>query len=363
MLSKFGLATLALVVFVRVAAAQQAVWAQCECGGIGWTGLTSCVSGATCTKMNDYYSQCIPGAASSAPAPTTTAPSAPTASAPSGVEEANFWFSFGDSYTQTDFDPKGTIPQPGNALGNPPYPGFTAVGGTNWIDVDTVVYNKSLVLTYNYAYGGATINASLVQPFEPTVLSLIDQVNKFLGSVASKPASAPWTSANALFSVWIGINDIGNSYYQSGDRDAFSDTLLDSYFGQVQELERLTTCSNVGARNFLFINVPPVDRSPLMLAQDASAQALEKKVITGYNTKLAARVAAFEAANAGVKTWQWDSSTAFTTVLDDPTKFGFVDATSFGGTGDFWGNNLHPSSAAHDIWGKQVAQVLADTVW
>ena len=98
--------------------------------------------------------------------------------------------------------------------------GYTAVGGTNWVDVDTMVYNKSLVLTYNYAYGGATINASLVQPYEPTVLSLIDQVNEFMGQAASKPAFAPWTSSNALFSVWIGINDIGNSYYQSGDRDA-----------------------------------------------------------------------------------------------------------------------------------------------
>ena len=98
--------------------------------------------------------------------------------------------------------------------------GWTAVGGVNWVDVQTTVHNKSLLLTYNYAYGGATINASLVQPYEPTVLSLIDQVNQFMDQAADKPAFAPWTSENALFSVWIGINDIGNSYYQSGDRDA-----------------------------------------------------------------------------------------------------------------------------------------------
>ena len=99
--------------------------------------------------------------------------------------------------------------------------GFTAVGGTNWIDVDTVQFNKSLILTFNYAYGGATINASLVAPYEPTVLSLGDQVNQFLTTAASKPSFAPWTSSNALFSFWIGINDIGNSYYQSGDRGAY----------------------------------------------------------------------------------------------------------------------------------------------
>ena len=99
--------------------------------------------------------------------------------------------------------------------------GYTAVGGTNWIDVDTVKYNNTPILTFNYAYGGATIDASLVAPYEPTVLSLTDQVNEFLNSSVSKPsASVPWTASNALFSVWIGINDIGNSYYLSGDRDA-----------------------------------------------------------------------------------------------------------------------------------------------
>lgn len=84
----------------------------------------------------------------------------------------------------------------------------------------TVKYNNSLILTYNYAYGGATIDASLVAPYEPTVLSMTDQVNQFLSTAASKPATSPWTSADSLFSFWIGINDIGNSYYESGSRDA-----------------------------------------------------------------------------------------------------------------------------------------------
>ncbi|KAG8747187.1 hypothetical protein FRC12_014127 [Ceratobasidium sp. 428] len=30
-----------------------------QCGGIGWTGATGCVAGSTCTKVNDYYYQCL----------------------------------------------------------------------------------------------------------------------------------------------------------------------------------------------------------------------------------------------------------------------------------------------------------------
>jgi len=36
----------------------QAEWGQC--GGIGWTGPTTCVAGTTCTYSNAYYSQCLP---------------------------------------------------------------------------------------------------------------------------------------------------------------------------------------------------------------------------------------------------------------------------------------------------------------
>ncbi|TFY56038.1 hypothetical protein EVG20_g9086 [Dentipellis fragilis] len=55
-----------------------------QCGGIGWSGATTCVSGTTCTKANDYYSQCLPGSnAPPPPPPPTSTPSNPT-STPSG---------------------------------------------------------------------------------------------------------------------------------------------------------------------------------------------------------------------------------------------------------------------------------------
>jgi len=344
-----------LLTLVPFALGQGALWAQC--GGTGWTGATTCVSGAVCTVSNAYYSQCLPSSASTVSTPTTKPVT--TGPVPTGTSKANFWFSFGDSYTQTGFVDNGVLPAVGNPLGNPPYPGYTATGGENWVDFVTTTYNKSLVFTYNYAYGGATIDASLVTPYEPTVLSLTDQVNEFLTTVATKPASTPWTSSNALFSIFIGINDIGNSYYESGDRSAFSDTLLNAEFALVQKLY------NVGARNFLFVNVPPVDRSPLMLAQAASAQATEKTVIAGFNSKLVTKMASFKANNTGVSTFLWDSNAQFTTILNSPTTYGFQDATSYGTTpGLFWGNNLHPTSAAHKLFGQQVGQtVLGNTIW
>ncbi|KAK7985164.1 beta-xylosidase [Apiospora saccharicola] len=46
-----------------------------QCGGSGWAGDTTCVSGSCCQVSNEYYSQCLPcsGGGNPAPSPSTTA--------------------------------------------------------------------------------------------------------------------------------------------------------------------------------------------------------------------------------------------------------------------------------------------------
>ncbi|KAG9221383.1 hypothetical protein CCMSSC00406_0009832 [Pleurotus cornucopiae] len=329
-----------LLVLAPVALAQQTVWGQC--GGIGWTGPTTCVSGNECIKQNDWYSQCLPSTATPSSSSSTVVSSSSTTSSSSVPQPtgANYWFSFGDSYTQTGFDPYGTLPSADNPIGNPTFPGWTSTGGINWVGAGTTTFNKSHILTYNYAYGGATIDSNLVTPYQSTVISLTEQVDQYLATAGTKPPSTPWTGSNSLFSIWIGINDIGNSFWLEG-RDA-----------------------DTGARNFLFVNVPPIDRSPMMLAADQWSQDMERVVINTFNAKLAAQAAAFKASHPGVETYIWDSHATFTRILDSPTTYGFVDATTFGaGPGIFWGDNLHPSSPAHVLFAEDVAEVLQNTIW
>ncbi|KAF9466044.1 hypothetical protein BDZ94DRAFT_239945 [Collybia nuda] len=85
--------SLIALVIALPAFAQQPLYAQC--GGIGWTGGTTCVSGATCQKLNDWYSQCLPGGGptttsvppTSDPVPTTTTTG--TGPAPTGCPAIN----------------------------------------------------------------------------------------------------------------------------------------------------------------------------------------------------------------------------------------------------------------------------------
>nr|VWO99144.1 Plp [Ganoderma boninense] len=262
----------------------------------------------------------------------------PSRRATGDLKNANFWFAFGDSYTARGFNTSGTVPAPGNPFGNPAYPGATGVGA-NWLDFDTVEFNKSLTLTYDYAVGGSTINGTLV-PSSRGTRSLVVQVNDFKGQVGKRPAFAPWTGKNALFSIWFGINDINLTYNKGGDRDA-----------------------DLGARNFLFINIPPMYRTPLMLKKPLSVRYVEKDVITGFNSKLATRVKSFAAKYPSAKTYLWDANTAFHQVLDNPKKYGFTNITGYGQPGDLWGNSFHPSSQAHHLWANEIAALLNGTVW
>ena len=47
-------------------------------GGNGWSGATTCVSGAYCKLQNEWYSQCIPGNADPVPSPDPTPEPVPT---------------------------------------------------------------------------------------------------------------------------------------------------------------------------------------------------------------------------------------------------------------------------------------------
>ncbi|KAF8894715.1 glycoside hydrolase superfamily [Infundibulicybe gibba] len=70
----FKLVSLISLALLSQRVAGVAVWGQC--GGIGWTGGTTCDSGSTCVYNNDWYSQCLPSTGS--PPSTTTSSSPPT---------------------------------------------------------------------------------------------------------------------------------------------------------------------------------------------------------------------------------------------------------------------------------------------
>ncbi|KAB8298706.1 hypothetical protein EYC80_000881 [Monilinia laxa] len=268
--------------------------------------------------------------------------------------DTKYLFSFGDSYSQTDFDITGTKPSADNPIGNPAFPGDTTDNGVNWIGHLVESHNSSLLLSYNFAFGGAVVDASIVAPYEDTVLTLVNQTAEFVENLSPAPSYAEWTADNSLFALWFGVNDIGNSYWLSNETDIIS-AIFDSYFAQAQLLY------NAGGRNFLFLTCPPVNKSPMMLAYGDSVTSSEATVIAAYNAELSARVAKFNTTNTGVTTHVFDTQVPFNAALNDPKAYGATDATCYNadGTSCLWWNNLHPGQAIQKLIADGVAEQLS----
>ncbi|KLO19201.1 hypothetical protein SCHPADRAFT_865460 [Schizopora paradoxa] len=277
-----------------------------------------------------------------------------------------FLFTFGDSYTTDGFNISAGV--------NSPVPGFTSSNGQNWVQFLGGTYNVTDTKVFNLASGGATIDAKLVTPFEPTVLSIVDQVTQFNQFLAPKPEGAKWSSDNSLFAIWIGINDVGNSFAWTNVTQAgFHAVLMARLFGQVEDLYEK------GARSFLFLTVPPTNRAPLIIEQGTSSETLIKSALADYNFQLAENVKTFQAKHHDLdQVTVFDTQPIFNTLLDNAASFGFVNSTGFceayeNGTPGlttqtppcapvssyFWLNTLHPLFTIHNILAHAISTALS----
>ncbi|KAM0183837.1 hypothetical protein ACHAPF_000282 [Botrytis cinerea] len=432
-----------------------------QCGGSGFSGSTSCVSGAVCQSQNAFYYQCVAGAAtatsavevvsstavapvttalavsssapvvsssalqvssattkkkcssttfstsvarqstsvasssaqavssqissvvasssstSSAPLVTTTFAALPTAlstssalfastqaavvatssysaavastassSASSGTK---YLMVFGDSYTSDGFYGGATLPSAENPLGVA-LPGTTTDGGLGWLGVVATELNSSLVLGYDYAEYGATTDNSLVNG---ATHDLIAQVTEFETYAAHNASTAPWTEDNTMAIVWMGINDVGNSYW-----DGFVtpyDAILDVYFAQLQNLY------DAGIRYFTLFTIPPFDQAPVFAEQTAQNMDYVRGNISTYNADLVTRLATFETANSGVTGTIFNTTESFYTVLDDPTTYGSPDATCMNadGTSCLWYDTYHPGQAIQKLVAENFVKAMS----
>ncbi|MCJ1307704.1 hypothetical protein MMC25_001352 [Agyrium rufum] len=291
-----------------------------------------------------------------------------------GWSKITKFFPFGDSYTTTGFNVSLTQPGPGNPLGNPPYPGYTSSNGPNWVDFLTTTYNQSFLETYNLAYGGATVDSSLVAQYLPTVLDFVQQVNDEFIPYYVKKNTAGWTSENSLFAAFFGINDVGNSY-GSGNTTLNGDIFV-VYAQLVDQLYQS------GARNFLFLNVPPVNLSPGTTIYGQGAINSEGADIEAFNLGIERLATNLSIAYPDTTVFQFDTNAVFSQVLDEPSSYpetalyknttaycvayenGTPAEDTFNATCGipvnqyFWLNTLHPTYPMQQVIAKEVAAEL-----
>ena len=240
------------------------------------------------------------------------------------------------------------------------------------MDFLTTKWNKSYVETFDLACGGATVDSDLVVPFLPTVRSLKQQIeDDYCPNYGSSPQ---WNPNVTLFAIWIGINDIGNSFARKND--SLNAAIFDVYSNLVDKLYIS------GARNILFFNVPPLEQTPRTIAEGHDAQMAEKADILDFNWRIDGLVQNLTDAYLDVSAMQFNAHALFSQVLLDPTVFpetaGYRNLTNWcekysGGTPEWdtsdpecsiavneylWLNDLHPTYPIHNATARHVARKL-----
>ncbi|TVY84411.1 Acetylesterase [Lachnellula suecica] len=253
--------------------------------------------------------------------------------------------SSGDSYTSTNFDINGAQPSlPDNPMGNTDLGnGQTSANGPVWINYLTTKYQASPVVTYNFGVGGAVIPDNYTY-----------QVNNLYQPKYTTDKF--WTGQNTLHLSWIGINDCSFCWLQGGNFTLISDAL--NQYSALME-----TMYQTGAKNLFIVNVPPLNRSPLLLEDGSESAERYASCVQNFNENLASYVQTWQSNHPDATIKIYDVHTFFSKVLDNPTAYSFTDNTCQDADNCIWAGSFHILSAMHEIIAKDMKNMLSQFVY
>ncbi|TDL21459.1 hypothetical protein BD410DRAFT_789564 [Rickenella mellea] len=257
-----------------------------------------------------------------------------------GYNALNHLVIFGASYCDVGYSSKEPHPCKERPLGVE-FPGrtYNEPGEPNWVGHivrDLSPCSSSPLLAYDYAVGGQDVHGVGWQ---------VDKL--FLPDVGKKPEWARWCEEDTLFITWVGINDCARAAFAQSTHEA---SLKRLFVAQDKLYEN-------GARNFLFIDVPPLHRlrNSAFGAQLASNFAASFET---WNKFLRAEASLFSERHEDATVMIFSSWKLFSAVLDHPETYGFslADATRSGGK--IWVDNLHPTSKMHGVIAEEMVSFL-----
>ncbi|KAG8782732.1 hypothetical protein FRC12_020483 [Ceratobasidium sp. 428] len=195
---------------------------------------------------------------------------------------------------------------------------------------------EKLLLVYDFAEGGDTVS-----DMEETV----EGPYKELIKTKARPGEH-WNPGTSLFVFWIGTNNIGDTFSEDDASGFMSDI-----FKCVQ------TVYDTGARAFLFIDVPPVERGPLIVIYPNISQRFAS-ICSMWNRLFRCRIDAFSEEHPDASCFQFSSHKCLNNILDNPTKHSFLqeDVTKYGG--EIWVDHIHLTSSVHKILATDVLEYL-----
>ena len=211
----------------------------------------------------------------------------------------------------------------------------------------------------------------------PVVKTFKDQVDRWwLPLYATRAAQFDWKPHNTLFVSWLGSNDVGRAYLNDWGG------ALESDVGEYAAL--LHRLYENGARNFLVMNVPPFENSPMVEKFNDNAKHELGQLIDTYNRNLTTAVTQLRESYSDATVFLFDTNTLFNQLMQDqcsmvetcPLKdtrtycrkylnekidpYRFDAECEYPLDKYFWLNTLHPSFRVHAAIANALAGYLSD---
>lgn len=282
---------------------------------------------------------------------------------------------FGDSLVETGnlFNVTGLPP-------NPPYFNGRFSNDKIWVDILAEKFELNPVLSsqlettiptqgINFGFSSATTG------FNNTASNLFPGLQQQINDFQNLTAVVPVDVNNSLNIIWAGANDY-LQVFSDPDSLTFPITELpkqatDNLSGAVQSLY------NVGARNFLVVNLPNIGDTPFANFLDGFAPGASSQLnnfTTAHNFLLEQKLNTLTSSLSGIDITTLDANSLFLNITTKPSQFGFTNVNNsclvnfqpifrFDGVCNnpnefvFW-DDIHPTAAVHQL----IAEIAIDTL-
>ncbi|GJE89904.1 hypothetical protein PsYK624_060160 [Phanerochaete sordida] len=215
---------------------------------------------------------------------------------------------------------------------------YSKSSGSTWVDYLLKQRRKTdkTARAHNFASPGATAEDDLAA-----------QTARFFTSFPKRKTNKPpqLDPDSTTYLLFLGINDCGAT-------DA--DELAPAVERMVDALHDLYV--RAAARNFVLVDVPPVDRSPQAVSSGCDGEIAER--VRMWNDLLRAQAAEFAAGSAHASVILFSAYTTFADVLDDPEGFDLGEDDPETEGGGFWEDDLHVTEDMHELLAETLLRHL-----
>ncbi|GAA5849311.1 hypothetical protein JCM9279_006445 [Rhodotorula babjevae] len=286
------------------------------------------------------------------------------------LDEIDTIFGFGDSYSWNGYSPLV------GGVNNIPGYGLTTSGGYNWLQFLSQLGSDPITL-YDLAASGATTNNSVISAAATDFVNQVGLWQEWFGPEGTYSTSGQvrFEPNSTLYTVWIGINDVGAPYNEQTDFPQQLSEIFSSYNAAIASLY------SGGARNFLIMGIPPTWRTPLIQAYNDSRIDVYKDRLGQYNTRLASLFSSFATSFPLASFRLYDTVPFFNAILDSPAQYGIENTTAAcdayaAVTGPpeislpgvcgvpleayAWWNSYHPAWPVHELLASVIGGILSN---